>query len=414
MLSHDEDQLLTRVEGTAPMGAYLREYWTPAVRSARLVADGKPVRVRLLGEDFVAFRDTEGTVGFLDEKCPHRGVSLALARNEECGLRCIYHGWKIDASGTVVDVPSEPPERTDFGGKVRVRAFPVRESGGVVWVYLGTREEPPPFPRFPFDTLPADHVRPLAAETHCNWMQAVEGTLDSSHVSILHKSWLASGQGQLGRTAHDSAPRYEFEHQPYGIQLAAIRRTAEAASHVRVTEFVLPWTALIPTGDEDRVAIICTPVDDENSRQWFIRWNDDHPLTEDTDTHAWYADLTEHPDDFAVLIRDREMWGQDRELMAQGHFTGITNLILEDVAIQESQGPIVDRSQEKLGSSDIAVIRTRRLLLDAVRAHDKSGEVFGRGEDTGRPPLPGTAGSAFTIGTGDDWRPAAAALARYV
>lgn len=411
MLSHEEDELLTQVEAPAPMGAYLREYWTPAVRSARLVADGAPVRVRLLGENLVAFRATDGRVGVLDERCPHRGVSLALARNEDCALRCIYHGWKIDVSGSLVDVPSEPPERSDFAGKVRVRSFPAHEAGGVVWVYLGTREVPPPFPRLPFAGLPGSQVRPLAAETRCNWMQAVEGTLDSSHVSILHKSWLASGRGDLGKTAHDSAPRYEFERQDYGIQLAAVRRTAEETSHVRVTEFVMPWMALIPTGDEDRVAIICTPVDDVTSRQWFIRWNDDHPLTDDTDTHFWYNDLTSAPDDFSVLTRDRPMWGQDRQLMAEGHFTGITNLILEDIAIQESQGPIVDRTQEKLGSSDIAVICTRRLLLDALRAHRTTGEVFGQAEGAA---FPGTAGSAFSIPAGTDWRPAAAAQARYV
>lgn len=410
MLSREDDELLTRVEESAPMGAYLREYWTPAVRSARLVADGAPVRVRLFGEDFVAFRATDGRVGFLDEMCPHRRVSLALARNEDCALRCIYHGWKIDVSGSVVEVPSEPAERTDFAEKIRVRHFPTHEAGGIVWVYLGARDQAPPFPRFPFSEVPADHVRPLVAETRCNWLQAVEGTLDSSHVSILHKSWLGAGRGELGQAAYDSAPRYEFDHQDYGIRFAAIRHTDSATSHVRVTEFVMPWTAYIPTGDEDRIAIIGTPVDDVTSRQWFIRWNDDHPLTEDTDTHFWYDELTTAPDDFSALVRGKEMWGQDRKLMTEGHFTGITNLILEDVAIQESQGPIVDRSQEKLGSSDIAVIRTRRLLLDAVRAHGKTGEVFAQVPEAGRP---GTAGAAFSISASDDWRPALSAQARY-
>jgi phenylpropionate dioxygenase-like ring-hydroxylating dioxygenase large terminal subunit len=412
MLSHEDNELLTRVDGPAPMGTYLREYWTPAVRSQRLVADGAPVKVRLFGQNFVAFRATDGTVGFLDEACPHRGASLSLARNEDCGLRCIYHGWKIDPSGTVVDVPSEPAVRSaEMANKIKMRRYPAHEAGGVVWAYLGSHAEPPEFPRFPFDGLPEDHVRSLAAETHCNWLQAVEGTLDSSHVSILHQSWLGTSSGSLGETAEDSAPRYESDNTPYGIRFAAIRRSDEDQIHVRVTEFVIPWTAYIPTGDDDRVAIIGTPIDDEHSRQWFIRWNDDHPLTEDTDTHFWYQDLTVAPDDFSALVRDREDWGQDRALMAAGHFSGFTNLVLEDVAIQESQGPIVDRSKERLGTSDIAVVKTRRLLLNSVRAHQKSGEVFGQAAPLVRP---GSAGVAVTLEVGDDWRIAAAAEARYV
>ncbi|GAA4490545.1 Rieske 2Fe-2S domain-containing protein [Rhodococcus olei] len=412
MLSHEDNELLTRVGGGAPMGAYLREHWTPAVRSERLVADGAPVRVRLFGENFVAFRATDGRVGFVDEACPHRGASLALARNEDCALRCIYHGWKIDVSGTVVEVPSEPADRqADMADKIAIDRYPAREAGGVVWVYLGVHGDPPPFPRLPYDGLSADHVRVLAAETHCNWLQAVEGTLDSSHVSILHQSWLGSSSGSLGETAQDSAPRYESDETGYGIRFAAIRHSGDDHLHVRVTEFVMPWTAYIPTGDEDRIAIIGTPIDDEHSRQWFIRWNDDHPLTEDTDTHFWYHDLTVAPDDFTALVRGKDNWGQDRALMSDGHFSGFTNLVLEDVAIQESQGPIVDRSREKLGTSDIAVVKTRRLLLGSVRAHENSGAVFGRQD-----PLagPDTAGVAMTIAATEDWRTTASGEARYV
>ncbi|NCL76956.1 Rieske 2Fe-2S domain-containing protein [Rhodococcus sp. YH1] len=411
MLSHEDNELLTRVDGEAPMGAYLREYWTPAVRSQRLIADGAPVQVRLFGEDFVAFRATDGRVGFLDESCPHRGASLALARNEDCALRCIYHGWKIDVSGTVVEVPSEPADRlADMADKITIGKYPTREAGGVVWVYLGVHDDPPAFPQFPFDKVPADHVRALVAETHCNWLQAVEGTLDSSHVSILHQAWLGQSTGSLGKAAEDSAPRYESDETGYGIRFAAIRHCGDD-QHVRVTEFVMPWMAYIPTGDEDRVAIIGTPIDDEHSRQWFIRWNDDHPLTEDTDTHFWYRDLTGAPDDFTELVRGRGSWGQDRSLMSDGHFSGFTNLILEDVAIQESQGPIVDRSKEKLGTSDIAVVKTRRLMLDSVRAHQEDGTVFGRKDPLARP---GTAGVAITIEATGDWRTAAAGEARYV
>jgi phthalate 4,5-dioxygenase len=402
VLSAKENELLTRIEGDAPMGALLREYWTPAVRSARLIAGGAPVKVRLLGENFVAFRSADGGVGFLGEQCPHRRASLSLARNEDCALRCLYHGWKIDRSGTVVEVPSEPADRAEaFAAKIKVRHAPTVESGGVVWVYLGTRDDPPPFPAFPFNDLPADHVRPLAAETDSNWFQGVEGTVDSSHVSILHSSWLPQSSGQIQQVVADSAPAYEYERRDYGIRFAAVRKAGDGMAHVRVSEFVMPGIAFIPTGDEDCVAIIATPIDDHRSRQWFIRWNSGHPLTTDTDAHFWYHDLTTTPDDFGVQVRGLPAWGQDREAMAAGHFSGFHNLILEDVAIQESQEPIVDRTKERLGMSDVGVIQTRRLLLEALRTHADGGPPVGQPADGS---FEATAGVAFTIPADADWR----------
>ena len=403
MLSVQDNDLLTRVEG-APMGEVLKEYWTPAIRSARLVAGGAPVKVRLFGENFVAYRGEDGKVGFLAEACPHRGASLALGRVEGCELRCIYHGWKFRADGQAVETPSEPPDRAeDFAARVRTTSAATYEAGGVVWVYLGSLPQPPAFPNFPFVGLPDDQVRPLAAETSCNWLQAIEGTLDSSHVSILHQSWLGQSKGNLAKAAVDSSPRYEFDVQDYGVRFAALRSLEDGNQYVRVTEFVMPYTALIPTGDEDCVAIIGTPIDDHNSRQWFIRWNASHPLTEDTDTHSWYEPLTQAPDDFTSLLRGKPMWGQDREAMASGSFSGIENLILEDVAIQESQGAIVDRSKERLGSSDLAVVRTRRMLLEAVRNHTAGSSPLGADVGTG---LKATSGIAFIVGPDVDWRDA--------
>src|SRR5579875_1102333 len=193
MLTKEENELLCRVGPGTPMGEFLREYWVPALRSEALVADGAPVRVRLFGENFVAFRSTDGRVGFFDEGCPHRCTSLALARNEDNALTCIFHGWKIDVSGKVVEVPSEPPERrAEFAAKVRVRHYPVREAGTIIWVYLGRREQPPRFTDFEFTHLPASHVRAYRAIMHSNWLQGLEGQLDSSHVGIMHQSWLAS------------------------------------------------------------------------------------------------------------------------------------------------------------------------------------------------------------------------------
>ena len=406
MLSIEDNRLLTEVGPGTPMGSLLREYWTPAVRSARLVAGGAPVRVGLFGQSYVAFRGDDGRVGFLDEACPHRGASLVLARNEDCALRCLYHGWKIDVEGCVVEVPSEPADRAGFADKVKVNRYGLHEEAGIVWVYVGAQDVPPPFPAYPFAGLPADHVRPLAAETSCNWFQGIEGTIDSSHVGTLHRSWVTASKGGITSVLRSSSPRYDVEIQPYGARLAAIRNGEDGRANVRITEFLMPWTALIPTGDEDRVAIIATPIDDGNSRQWFIRWNEHHPLTEDTDMHEWYKDLTVAPDDFTVLVRDQELWGQDRRRMAEGHFSGFSNLIIEDVAIQESQGAIVDRTREHLGSSDIGVIKARRLYLDAVRAYQRDGNVYGREAES---TLGGLGPMTFDMPAGEDWRAAAEA-----
>src|SRR5579875_668274 len=191
VLPREDNEILVRTGPGTPMGELLREYWTPALRSQTLEADGAPVRVRLLGENFVAFRATDGRVGFFDEGCPHRCTSLALARNEDNALTCIFHGWKIDVSGKVVEVPSEPPERrAEFAAKVRVKHYPVREAGGVVFVYLGKSEHVPPFPNFNFTHLPDNQVLARRAIMHCNWFQGLEAVLDSAHVGIMHKSWV--------------------------------------------------------------------------------------------------------------------------------------------------------------------------------------------------------------------------------
>src|SRR4051812_46782504 len=192
MLSKEQNELFTRVGPGAPMGNLLRQFWVPAARSAKLEAGGAPLRVRLFGENFVAFRTPDGEAGFLEEACPHRGVSLALARNEECGLRCIFHGWKIGLEGKVLEVPSEPVG-SNLASKVRVRKIHVRDAGGVVWVWLGDGEQPPQFPNFEFTELPIENVIIRKGIVHSNWAGVLEGFLDSAHVTALHKSFLPQG-----------------------------------------------------------------------------------------------------------------------------------------------------------------------------------------------------------------------------
>jgi nitrite reductase/ring-hydroxylating ferredoxin subunit len=342
------------------MGAMLRQnHWVPALRAGRLVADGAPVHVRLLGQNFVAFRATDGRVGLFDERCPHRGVSLTLARNEDCSLRCIFHGMKFHVSGQVIEAPTQSLNQEAFCKTVRLKHYPVREAGGLIWAYLGTGE-PPPLPALEFMDLPPEQINVRLQTLHCNWVQGIEATIDSSHVGILHKNWV-SGLGELNLTADNTAPRYEVQMQPYGLRAAALRGLTDGQTYVRVTELVFPYVSFIPpatmyTGD--RLAIITVPVDDEHAIQMFVRYNIHKPMNQDD----WKA--LANPDAFAPVSGDASnAWNQDRPAMQHGNFTGFDNLPLEDFVMQVSMGPIADRTQEQLCNGDQVIVRARRLYL---------------------------------------------------
>lgn len=407
-----ENKLLTNIGPGTEMGSLLREYWAPALRSERIgEPDSAPARVRLFGENFVAFRATDGRVGFLDETCPHRGASLALARNEECGLRCIYHGWKIDVSGVVVDVPSEPKERTGFGAKVPVGHYPVVEAGGIVWVYLGTAEEPPQFPAFEFTTMPDDHVFPLVAVLECNWLQALEGGIDSSHVSMLHQSEIRkSNKGNLGKILEDTAPRFEVDFTDYGFRIGSVRETVEGGAYVRVTQFVMPWYTFVPEQPGfDRLWHAWVPIDDTHTLVWYLWYNPDRPVQPEDWAHMYAIDLDDiRPDDFRWNYRPENWWRQDREAMRSGdNFAGVPGIGFEDIAVQESMGPIIDRSKEHLGSSDHAIIKARRLFRKAIEEHQSGGVPFGQDSKLSYEEL---RSDAVLVGPDEDWRDVSAVV----
>src|SRR5579871_232641 len=242
MVSKEENDLLTQVGPGTPLGEALRRYWIPFLLPDEVgEPDGDPVRVRLLGENLVAFRDTEGRIGLLDEFCAHRGASLFYGRNERSGLCCIYHGWKYDSAGTVLETPNEPLPRV-YEGKLKLRAYPTREAGGAVWAYLGPPAHMPPFPAFPWNTR--RHVRAKKVWLDCNYLQSIEGGVDSSHVSILHRASVAVSQGQL--VTRDSAPRIDMQDMPYGFRYAALREADDGQVYVRITPFMMPWYTIVP------------------------------------------------------------------------------------------------------------------------------------------------------------------------
>jgi phthalate 4,5-dioxygenase oxygenase subunit len=392
MLTREENDLLCRVEGDAAMGKMMRRYWLPAIPSSELVADGAPKRVRLLGEDFVAFRDTNGRVGLLDENCPHRGASLVLARNEQCGLRCLYHGWKFDVEGRTLETPPEPDE-LNFKDKVRAPAYPVREAGGLVWAYLGPRGSEPPPPDFEFTHFPESHVLVMSAITSCNWAQALEGVIDSSHTNYLHSNGVRpavtdravtiyKADASLDRPSNDGAPRVEAQNTAYGFRYAAIRKPlldADKNRYIRVTLFAAPCYAIFPAPDGWSFLQAFVPVDDTHTRFVFVMVKRNEPFTDEQRvTHAKRSGLLpgHDLDEFSRPIRHRDNnWLQDREAMKAGSFSGITGINTEDIAVQESMGPIYDRSKEHLGTGDVAVIRMRRVMLDSLRAFIADGSA---------------------------------------
>lgn len=368
MLKPEDNALLTRVEGDAPMGRMLREcYWVPAVRAARLVADDPPIRVPLLGRNYVAFRASDGRVGFFDEACPHRGASLALARNADCALRCIFHGIRIDVSGRVTDIPCEPLHADRLAAQMKVNAYPVRETGGLVWVYLGSSDSPPEFPELDFTRLAGDRVVVVSAPLPCNWVQGLEATLDSAHVAILHQSYVGR-MAPLAQLTAESAPVYDVEPTDFGLRAYATRALPDGRKYVRLSNFVMPFVGLTAPNDPEgghRAALMTVPIDDTRSTQWFVRFNTGAPADAGFGVGAKDYD----PDDFAPLPGGADNhWGQDRDAVRAGHFTGFTrHHLVEDMAVQASMGPIVDRSKEFLLPSDLAIVALRRALLAAVR-----------------------------------------------
>ena len=370
-MNHEDNDQLTLVSKGAPMGKWMKQcFWVPAALSEKLEANGAPLRVKLFGERYVAFRATDGRVGFFNEGCPHRGASLALARNEDNALRCIFHGWKFDVTGQVVEVPTQVNGDASYCEKVPLRHYPSREAGGIVWVWLGTGETAPAFHEFEFMKLPRDHYVTYKQHADFNWLQGVETTLDSAHVGFLHRSQV-SQMGHISYAVDELAPTYEVEEQAYGFRYAGVRKVAGDSTYVRVNSFVMPWFGVVaPRHDYEGGAVFFSvPVDDESCTYWTVRYRVDQALEKDATTT--YSDAADWPP--RVPGGADENWGQDRDLMRNGHFTGFPqHITTEDLVICTSQGPIVDRTCEFLNSGDIAIVRLRRILLREVRAFGES------------------------------------------
>jgi phenylpropionate dioxygenase-like ring-hydroxylating dioxygenase large terminal subunit len=388
MLSREDNERLTRVGPGTPMGVAMRRYWIPALLAWELPApDCPPVRVRLLGEDLVAFRDTTGRIGLLDEYCPHRRASLFFGRNEACGLRCVYHGWKYDVDGRCVDMMNEPAE-LQFTHKIRTTAYPTVEVGGLVWAYLGPAGLEPPLPHFAWTQAPATHRHVSKVIQESNWLQGLEGGIDTSHAPILHRT-IAADSRRPGFTPGDpfvrsKAPTLVVDLTDYGYQYASLRPLDEADQYIRTYHFVLPFHQIRPSrlasGAPSVAGHIWVPMDGASTMVY--NWEcsaTDEPLSE---TDRLERRLGNGPLDvdqrtFRSHRHRQNNYLLDREVQRTETFTGIEGVNTQDRAVQEGMGPIVDRSREHLGPADKAIIQARRLLLEAVKTVQDGGTPRG-------------------------------------
>lgn len=380
-MTPQQNDLLCRVQGDAPMGQLMRQHWMPVCMAEEVAeCDGSPVRAQLLGEDLVVFRDTQGRIGVLDEHCPHRRASLAFGRNEECGLRCLYHGWKFDVNGNAVETPSEPMGARG-GGERNVRAYSSRESGGFIWAWMGDAAKPAVFDPAPWAPTATTRISITKMHAACNWAQVLEGAIDSAHSSSLHATDMPTAsnissstvtEATWYRPSDDKSPRIEVQQTNFGFRYAAIRKPivdADTLNYMRTTVFIAPFTVLIPPNNQYNLAQMIVPIDDVNCMFYWIAWHETKGIEQDHWRKFCGSVVGEDVDENYRKRRNADnRYLQDRAAMKAGNFTGIRGIPAQDMAMWESMGPIADRSRESLGSSDRAVIQFRKQMLAAARA----------------------------------------------
>lgn len=372
MVSRDDNERLTRVGPGTPMGELMRRYWMPLAFSGQLAErDGPPIRVRLLGESLVAFRDSSGQVGLLDERCPHRTASLFFGRNEEGGLRCVYHGLKFDTVGNCVDVPCLSPatsdaQRASLMRQLRVTAYPCIERGRVIWTYMGPPELKPGFPELEWIDLPSEQRFDTRHIQECNWLQGVEGGYDATHLTFLHGGGLPT---TAPRRRHVVPSQYEVVATDFGCAVGTGRDFGGGGIDWNINVFLMPFHKIISS--TPRAAHMWVPIDDENTMLYSINFSPDRPFTpEDLAREtSWNGIHTENipGTDRAVANRSND-YLIDRVKQASGEsYTGMKGFGIQDCGIQESMGPIADRTLEHLLPTDIAIAKIRRFLLSALK-----------------------------------------------
>jgi phthalate 4,5-dioxygenase len=377
MMSPEQNEYLTRVGPGTPMGRLFRRYWLPVLLAQELPEpDCAPVRVKLLGERLLAFRDTQGRLGLVSEFCAHRGVSLWFGRNEENGIRCPYHGWKYDVTGQCVDVPSEPAEN-GFCARIKLTSYPLIERGGVLWAYLGSPELKPAAPGYEWAQMPPAHRYVSKRVQECNWLQAMEGAVDSIHSGFLHRysvgddPLLKRDPESLAMIRGDTKPAFLPTPSPGGLYVATRRNVGPKRYYWRVTQWLMPCFSFFPPyGDNPYGGHAFVPIDDENCWTFSIDYHPRRPLSE-AELEAMHAGKGIHvrvaEGGFVPVANKSNDYLVDRAAQrAKKTFSGVFDVGTQDAAVQESMGAVQDRSREHLVTSDNNIIMTRRRLTEAA------------------------------------------------
>ncbi|MGH8968353.1 MAG: Rieske 2Fe-2S domain-containing protein [Actinomycetes bacterium] len=378
MLKQELNELLTETGPGTPMGDLFRQYWQPALLAEELPDDDcPPVRVKILSERLVAFRDSNGRYGLIDEFCAHRGVSLWFGRNEEGGLRCVYHGWKYDVTGQCLEVPSEP-ENSSFCANVKLTSYPLVKVGDILWTYLGDPARKPPLPEFEFAQVPPEQTYTSKRWQESNWLQALEGGIDSSHVSWLHSGALSSDplfKGSRGNEYNmsDLKPFFEVVDSDGGLFVGARRNAEEGQYYWRITPWVMPsFTLVPPRGDHPVHGHLWVPIDDENCWVYTFDYHPVRALTEQevANMRAGFGVHSENiPGTYRPVQNKDNDYLMDREAQKLSeHYSGVRGIAMQDASLQESMGPIVDRTKERLVPADSGIIKARQKLRKAALA----------------------------------------------
>ena len=370
MLTDDRNRFVTETGPGTPMGDLFRRYWIPFLLSEEIAERGcPPVRVTLLSERLVAFRDSNGEIGLIEEFCAHRRVSLWFGRNEEGGIRCPYHGWKFDVHGTCLEIPSEPEDST-FRHEVSLTSYPCVERGGIVWTYMGPAEHKPEPPAFEWVTVPENQRYHTKRLQDSNFLQALEGGIDSSHVGFLHTGELRSDplhHGSKGSDYHlsDRKPRFEVKETAGGLNMGVRRNAGDDKYYWRVTPWIMPWYTIVPPyGDNPLHGHAWVPIDDETCFAWTFSYHPSRPLSDlelSVMTEGGSLHVSQIPGTFRPVANRDNDYLIDREAQKAGSSSsGVKGIAMQDASIQESMGRVADRSRENLVLTDRGIAPARR------------------------------------------------------
>lgn len=393
MMKSEKFKILTETGPGTPMGTLFRRYWFPVMLSDELPGpDCPPVRIKLLSERLIAIRDSAGNLGLIDEFCAHRGVSLWFGRNEDSGVRCSYHGWKYDFQGNCIEIPSEPVE-SSFCDKIKLKSYSLHEAGGVIWAYMGPPEQQPPPPGFEWMSLSPEHRYVAKRWQECNWLQAMEGGIDSSHVSFLHSGELHTDplhRATKGAVYQgDRLPKFEVHQSEGGLVIGARRSATPGHYYWRITQWIMPsYTMIPPYGDNALNGHSWVPIDDGNCIAWSWTYHPTRALSaEERDAmengngmHVKMISGTFRP----IMNKDND-YLIDRTAQKAGlTFSGVWGVAMQDASVQESMGAIQDREKENLVSTDNAIILARHRLRKLVEALQQGREPAGTGPENHR------------------------------